>query len=358
MQIEPPIIKAAAKESPAATPEFAVVTAIVPARNEQSVIAACVQSLARQPEIAEILVVNDQSFDKTADIVQGLMNKISHLRLLQTRNVPMGWIGKNNAVWTGATEAKSKWLLFTDADAELMPEAVARALEIARDTTAVLVSFSPEQQAESWYEKALVPFVYCRLAKHFSFEAVNDPKSSVAAANGQFLMIRRDVYNAIGGHSAIAAEVLEDVALARRAKLVGHRIWFSSGKGVVRARMYRSFEAMWEGWKKNLYLLTAGSRSGVFRELVSVVPWIPLFLLFVGIKMPLASIAGLGLLMARHASYGRELTSNQFRPVYILYYVPGSLLYATVLWASFRAHQKGTVNWKGREVSLGIFSRT
>ena len=118
--------------------------------------------------------------------------------------------------------------------------------------------------------------------------------------------------------------------------------------------MYRSFDAMWEGWKKNLYLLIGGTPGAVYRELLSVVPWIPFLLLIIGLKLMLSLVAALGLLMARHASYGRELTSNQFRPIYILYYVPGVLLYAGVLWASYGAHRRGKVAWKGREVSVGV----
>jgi hypothetical protein len=341
---------------PAATPPS--VTAIVPARNEEQVIAACVRSLAQQPEIAEILVVNDQSTDGTATVLQQLTAEVPRLRVLEAQDVPPGWVGKNNAVWIGASQAKSPWLLFTDADAELAPTAVTRALQIAHEIPATLVSFSPEQLAETWYEKSLIPFVYCRLAKHFSFEAVNDPSSPTAAANGQFLMIRRDAYDAIGGHASVAGEVLEDVALAKRAKAAGYRLWFGSGKGIVRARMYRSFGSMWEGWKKNLYLLSGGTLRAVLLETLAAVPWIPLLLLGIGIKLPLVFIAALGLLMARHATYGRELTSNQFRPSYILYYVPGALLYAGVLWASYRAHARGQVQWKGRQVSVGVPRRT
>ena len=122
--------------------------------------------------------------------------------------------------------------------------------------------------------------------------------------------------------------------------------------------MYRSFSAMWEGWKKNLYLLMGGTPGRVFRELFSVVPWIPFLLLLIGIKAGRGVDRGSGLLMARHAAYGRELTSNQFRAVYILYYVPGVLLYVGVLWASFRAYRRGKVEWKGREVSVRSSQRT
>lgn len=330
------------------------ITAIVPARNEESVIAACLESLALQPEIAEILLVNDQSTDKTAEIVRGLMPKISHLRLLETQGVPPGWVGKNNAVSLGAKEAKGPWLLFTDADAELQSGATARVLQIAAEKSAALISFSPEQVVETWYEKSLIPFVYTRLAKHFSYDAVNNPASPAAAANGQFLMIQREAYDSIGGHAAIASEVLEDVALAKRAKAAGFRLWFASGQGIIRVRMYRSFRAMWQGWKKNLYLLVGGNPAAVLNELESVIPWMPLLIIFIGIKIPFLTFIGVCFLLIREFIYGTELTRNQFPSKFIIYYVPAVALYAGVLWASYRSYRKGRVEWKGREVPLTV----
>ena len=330
------------------------ITAIVPARNEEDVIAACLKSLALQPEIAEILVVNDQSTDKTAEIVRSLMAKIPHLRLLETPEVPAGWIGKNNAVFLGAKGAASPWLLFTDADAELQPGATTRALQIAQETSAALVSFSPEQITEFWYEKALIPFVYSRLAKHFSYDAVNDSASSAAAANGQFLMILRDAYNAIGGHASVASEILEDVALAKRAKAAGFRLWFGSGQGIVRVRMYRSFHAMWQGWKKNLYLLVGGTPGAVFRELESTIPWIPIALIFLGLKYPVATFLGVCFLLFRQLTYGLDLSRNHFPFKLIIYYVPAVALYAGVLWASYRGHARGKLEWKGRKVPVTL----
>jgi len=301
------------------------------------------------------------------------------LKLLEASEIPAGWLGKNHALWEGAKRATShisdraesdraelgrssaaplrdepawRWLLFTDADAELLDGAAARALRIATETGAALVSFSPEQVTGAWYERALIPFVYSRLAKHFSYEAVRDANSEVAAANGQFLMIRSDVYEEVGGHKSVAGEVLEDVALAKRVKVARHRIWFGSGAGVVRVRMYRSFGAMWEGWKKNLYLLVGGTPGAVYRELFSVVPWIPFVLLLLGLKVPIALVAGAGLLLARHAVYASTLLRNQFRGSYILYYIPAVVLYASVLWASYRAHVRGMVEWKGRRISV------
>jgi len=328
------------------------VTAIVPARNEEAVIATCIQSLARQPEISEILVVNDQSTDGTAGIVRGLMETIPKLRLLETGVLPDGWVGKNYALWTGVQQAKSVWLLFTDADAEHESNSAARALQLAQEHNAALVSFSPEQITKNWYEKALIPFIYLRLAKHFSYDEVNDPASRAAAANGQFLLICRDVYDAIGGLPSIAGEVLEDVALAMRVKATGRRVWFGSGKGIVRVRMYRSFGAMWQGWKKNLYRLMGGTPWAVIRETESNLPWIPLLLIIAGMKYPFLLFLGVLFLIVRQTSYGLDLARNQYPFSFIFYYVPAVALYVGVLWASYRSHVKGRIVWKGREYSI------
>jgi glycosyltransferase involved in cell wall biosynthesis len=325
------------------------ISAIVPARNEEAVVAACIESLALQPEIAEIIVVNDQSGDKTAEIVRELMVKIPRLRLLESDGVPAGWVGKNHALALGEKSATYPWLLFTDADAVEEPDAAARAIYIAQKTGAALLSFSPEQITRFWYEKALIPFIYCRLARLFSYDDVNNPDSPAAAANGQFLMIRRDAYDAIGGHASVASEILEDLALARRAKGAGYKLWFASGKGIVRVRMYRSFGGMWEGWKKNLYRLVGGTPWKAFCELEKAFPWIPIALVFVGIKFPLAMFLAALFLIMRQMNYGSELARNQYPFSFILYYVPAVVLYAGVLWASYRSHVKGKIGWKGRE---------
>ena len=253
----------------------------------------------------------------------------------------------------GAKIASQAWLLFVDADAELLAAAGARAREIANESGAGLISFSPEQITVKWYEKALIPFIYCRLAKRFSYAAVNNPKSRVAAANGQFLMIHRSVYDAIGGHASVASEVLEDVAIAKRVKTAGYGLRFGSGAGLVRTRMYRSFAAMWEGWRKNLYRLIGGTPVDFRDELSAAFPVIPLLLIVFGLWFPLAIIAGVLLLLARQVGYGAELRRNHYPFRLIIYYVPAVLMYASVLAASYRAYAKGKLAWKGREVVVG-----
>jgi cellulose synthase/poly-beta-1,6-N-acetylglucosamine synthase-like glycosyltransferase len=335
------------------------ISAIVPARDEEAVIAACVESLAQQPEIAEILVVNDQSSDRTPEIVRALIPQYPHLRLLETAGLPSGWVGKNNAVWIGAQHATGDWLLFTDADSVHGKGSAAQALRIAAHSHAAMVSFSPEQIMDTWYEKALIPFVYERLNRNFSFDEINDPHNEAAAANGQFILIRRDAYNAVGGHASIAGEVLEDVALAKLVKRAGYPIWFGSGKGFVRVRMYRSFSAMWAGWKKNLYLLEGGSPAEVYKQLLAECTFLlgPLALILLVYykwhRLDFAIFLGLFFLLFAHAMHYQALRRNLFSAAFTAYLIPGSFLYTAVLWASYRSHSRGKLKWKGREYPAG-----
>ncbi|MGB2679353.1 MAG: glycosyltransferase [Candidatus Acidiferrum sp.] len=335
------------------------ISAIVPARDEEAVIAACVESLAQQIEIAEILVVNDQSTDRTAEIVRALIPKFPQVRLLETTGLPAGWVGKNHAVWLGAQQATGDWLLFTDADAVHEKESAAKALQIAAQSDAALVSFSPEQLMHKWYEKALIPFVFGRLSRNFSFDEINDPQSEAAAANGQFILIRRDAYNDVGGHASIAGELLEDVALAKIIKRAGYRIWFGSGKGFVRVRMYRSFSAMWAGWRKNLYQLEGGSPTEVYKQLLAEAAFLlgPLALIVLAVykwhRLEFAVILGLFFLLIGHAMHFQALRRSHFSPALTGYLIPGSLLYTAVLYASYRSHTRGKLEWKGREYPVG-----
>jgi cellulose synthase/poly-beta-1,6-N-acetylglucosamine synthase-like glycosyltransferase len=335
------------------------VSALVPARNEEAVIAACIASLAPQPEILEVIVIDDQSTDRTAAIVQQSMREQSKIRLLQTQELPPGWVGKNNALWRGAKESQGEWLLFTDADSIHASDSAAKALAIAQQENAVLVSVSPEQTMETWYEKSLIPYIYCRLASHFSYDDVNNPNNPAAAANGQFLMIRRDVYECVGGHAAVASEVLEDVALAKRVKSSGQRIWFGSGQGVVRVRMYRSFGAMWEGWRKNLYPLMGGTPEAIGREFLrAITPVLATYILAIATwAFSKNWITAMGVFLAgtiiTAVAYDEELRRNHFPHRLVWYGFLGRLMFGRLIWASYRSHRRGKLKWKGREYPAG-----
>jgi glycosyltransferase involved in cell wall biosynthesis len=342
------------------------ISAIVPARNEQENIEAAVTSLAAQPEITEIIVVDDQSADGTPQILSRLGSAIPQLRILNSGELPRGWVGKDYALWLGAQAAKSDWLLFTDADTVHFPGAAQRALEDARIHNAALVSYSPEQRTEKVFERALIPFIYCRLARRFDFSRVNNASLSDAAANGQFILVRRDAYEKSGGHRAISSIVLEDVALARRVKALGFHLYFAPGDGIARTRMYRHFGAMWQGWAKNLYPLLGGTFASAARELAITFPWLSAIFIASAIFFGIFAsgqtavwliAAGILALTLRHLWYWRELAANRYPAPFIIYYSVAAPLYAALIAVSAWKYWRGKIVWKGREYPVAGPSR-
>jgi glycosyltransferase involved in cell wall biosynthesis len=177
------------------------------------------------------------------------------VRVIPAPVLPENWTGKNNAMSAGAKIAKGKWLLFTDADTFHKPGSLARAVAEAQREGAALLSYSPEQEVNTFWEKAVMPVIFAELAASYPPAKVRDPSSPVAAANGQYLMVTREVYDAVGGYPRIAGDLLEDVGMARLVKSSGRKIWFRFGGDAVQTRMYRSWSQMNEGWTKNLALL-------------------------------------------------------------------------------------------------------
>ena len=335
----------------------AFVSAIIPARNEERTIARAVRSVAEQSEVREIIVIDDQSSDGTGEILRQLAAQELKLRAFAAPALPAGWVGKNHAAWLGAEKAGCEWFLFTDADAVHLPGSTARALADAESFGADLISYSPGQEMHTWWERAVIPFVFCRLSQLYSYGAINDPTSPAAAANGQYLLIRRDAYEKIGGHAAVREEVLEDVALARLAKAAGFRLHFGPGDEICRVRMYASFRAMWEGWSKNLLPLVRWSGQRVTRELLSVMPWIPLLCLLLTPFHLVFGALGIFLLAGRHASYAAMLRKNRFPLSSVLYYLVGVLLYCAALLASDWGYARGKIAWKGREYPVATPAR-
>jgi glycosyltransferase involved in cell wall biosynthesis len=329
-----------------------MVSAIIPARNEEASIARAVESVAAQPEIGEVIVVDDQSTDGTGTILAELASRIPKLRILNTGAIlPSGWTGKNYAVSIGAAAATGDWLLFTDADTYHLPGSTHRALADAAEHDAVLVSYSPEQEMQTFWERAFIPYVYCQLAKKYSYTRVNNPDLPDAAANGQFLMIRRAVYESLGGHAAVAPKILEDVALAEIVKNSGHTIYFAAPVGVVHSRMYRSFSAMWEGWTKNLYPLFGDNfdAGGAY-----FVVGFGLLTCVIGLFFFKASLeftywcSMLVVLVGWHMYYAFVLRRNHFPLGFIQYGLIGGFLFTAAHLVSWWKNTRGEVVWKGR----------
>ena len=305
------------------------VTIVVPARNEEACLGDCLASLVTQGDVTfEIIVVDDCSTDRTAEIARSFAG----VRVISPGPLPEGWTGKNHAIVAGVREACGEWLLFTDADTVHAPGSLARALAEANKEKADLLSYSPEQVVVTFAEKALMPVIFAELAAQYPPEKVSDPGSGVVAANGQYMLVRTAVYQKVGGHRAVASEVLEDVALARRFKQLGGRVFFRYGGDAVRTRMYRNWPQLREGWTKNLALLFP--RPGR-RALWLTAWWIVAWLTF-----PLVFPALLLYWRISRAHFGRRTT--------VVALAFGAPVVAFLLLRSARAHAHTGVIWKGR----------
>ena len=341
-----------------ATAKHPSVSVIVPARDEEACLGACLQSLVTQTGVSfEVIVVDDASTDRTREIALSF----PLVRIVDAGPLPEGWTGKNNAMAAGARQARGEWLLFTDADTVHLPGSLARSLAEARQHGAALLSYSPEQEVDGIWEKAVMPVIFAELATTYSPSRVSDPGSSAAAANGQYLLISRRAYDAVGGHAAIAGSLLEDVALARKVKASGQKIFFRYGGDAVRTRMYRSFAKLREGWTKNLGLLfpspvwLAMVRLLEFLSILGSVEAVVLGALYGRKRLAILALilflilCGRFVTRIRKANFASGVTSLALLGLPIFSYL---LLRSTVFYRS------GKITWKGRSYDPRDASRS
>lgn len=231
-----------------------LISICVPARNEEQNLRACINAILAQTYPSfEIIVVDDQSTDGTPVILTEL-SKDKRLRALNGSDLPAGWAGKPYALHQAIMTAKGDLLCFVDADTFLAPEALASCYVKALETKADLFTVLTFQITGTFWEKVVLPLVMTALSVGFSPRKVNDQARSDAVANGQFIMIKRNVYDAIGGYEMLKDRIVEDKAIAEQVKMNGYRLVFADGRKLVSTRMYKSLSEMWEGWTKNIYL--------------------------------------------------------------------------------------------------------
>jgi len=232
-----------------------LISVCIPARNEERNIRACVESILAQdyPDF-EVVVLDDRSSDATPEILRQIAAKDNRLKVIRGSDLPSGWTGKPHAVFQASTSARGEWLCFVDADTFLSPATLSSCYAKAIETRADMFTIMTFQILGSFWERVVMPIVMSALSVGFSPRKVNDPNSKDAIANGQFIMIRRSVYDAIGGHERIKDQIVEDKALSEQVKWNGHRLIVANGYAVARTRMYTSLSEMWEGWTKNIYL--------------------------------------------------------------------------------------------------------
>jgi glycosyltransferase involved in cell wall biosynthesis len=325
------------------------VSVIVPARNEEECLWACLDSLVGQVGVGfEIVVVDDGSTDRTREVAESFAG----VRVVDAGPLPAGWSGKNNALTAGARLARGEWLLFTDADTVHCAGSLARALAEARAQGAALLSYSPEQEVHGFWERAVMPVVFAELAGKYRSAEVSDPGSAVAAANGQYILVLHSAYEAVGGHAAIAGDLLEDVALARAVKRSGRKIFFRFGGDAVRTRMYRSFGQLREGWTKNLALLFPSPlRLAVVRLMeFGLIVGSGVVAARFGAKDRVGAALSMGALCAiLYGFFLKRIRGAHFSWFSNALAVVGLPLFSYLLLRSTVAHREGRVSWKGRE---------
>lgn len=330
-----------------------LVSIVVPARNEAVTIETVVRSiLASTYEPFEVLVVDDRSTDETAMIAARLAAEDRRVRLVRGADLPAGWFGKPWACLQGYREARGDLVVFTDADTRHGPALLEHAVGALHAGRIDLLTVTSQQRCVTFWERLVMPQIWLLLGLRFSPQRVNRatrPRDVVA--NGQFMMVTREGYEAAGTHEAVHDQVAEDVALAQMFLRRGRKLHLAYAEALIETRMYRSLGHLIEGWSKNIYL---GGRQSfpdepMLRALVplmlmgAMVYWLlPLAMLALGLVGPglVATLLAMGFWAL--ISFGMEIP--------MLYGLGYPLGVAMVLYIAARSTWRGSrrVQWKGR----------
>jgi len=337
------------------------VSVIVPARNEAANLGPLLTSLARTSYAnREVIVVDDRSTDGTGDIVRALIARTDGwLRLIEGENLPDGWYGKPWACMQGYRAATGDVLLFTDADTRHEPDLLGRAVAALADQKADLLTVFPEQTLGSFWERSVMPHMLSMLGVRYRSMHMNRTRNPLhVVANGQFILMPRASYEAIGGHEAVKHEVVEDLRLAQVVVASGRKLYATHAEEFMRTRMYRSLRGIMEGWTKNVAI---GAGYSVYPLFGRIVPWlIVAFIVGAWLVPPAILIAeafadvpdrlmtwALGATILSLACWMLTNVRMRVPPLYSLIYPVGAIVTAIIIGRS--ALRGRRVLWKGRE---------
>lgn len=325
------------------------VSVLLPVRDEATQVGDCLAALLDQlgvPDL-EILVLDDQSGDGTADTVRRVAAADPRVRLLQGTPPPPGWLGKPHACHQVAQAATGSVLVFLDADVRLAPHALAATVDLLRSADLDLVSPYPRQLAETVAERLLQPLLTWSWLTTLPVMLVErSARESLSAANGQLIAVDAAAYRAAGGHEAVRDRVLDDIGLMRAVKRSGGRAGVADGSRVALCRMYTDWSQVRDGYGKSLWE-AFGSPAGAAGVIAGMT------VLYV--VPPAAALRGslMGLAGYAAAAVGRyviaERTGGRSMPDCLTH--PASVVLLGWLTAdSFRRHRRGSLSWKGRQL--------
>jgi len=341
-----------------------LVSIIVPARDEERNIHRCVTSLLDQDyDNSEVIAVDDGSTDGTASILADLAREHprgQRLRVERVDELPVGWAGKPHALHLGTQAARGDWLLFTDADTWHAPGALRFAMQQANNEDADLLSLGSTQELPGFWNKVLMPLAYMGISMLYPIKAVNDPRSPIALANGQYILIRRSAYNIVGGYARpdLRATLLDDRDLARVVKDNGFHLRLDDGRGLIHVWMYQDLREAWRGWRKNVYLGNRGGLPFFLLQLIGLplVAIAPFVLLLTGWFMParrerdeinLAAAAELASLLAYRGWLDRMVGVPWYYA--LTHPVAGAIFEGILAQSAWRVITRHGVDWRGRQ---------
>jgi chlorobactene glucosyltransferase len=334
-----------------------LVSVLIPARNEEENIETCLKSLQKQDySNLEVLVLDDNSTDRTAELVERIADKDDRIKLLKGQPLPEDWAGKPFACYQLAEKAKGSWLLFVDADTNHAPHMLRSTVALALELKPSLLSGFPRQLAVSIPEKIGMPVLYFVIMSWMPLwwiQRSKEPKPSLAV--GQFLLFSREDYWRIGGHKAVGSRILEDVWLGVETVRHGGRHIAIDLSSVVSTRMYQGMRGMWEGLVRSIYAIVAISPVALFGLLIAgfvfyLAPFYWLWNAYFSAAAP-TDWRYIVIFQVAMIIFMRWLVDNRFKEPFISAFVHPvgfSFLILAVMYAGWRLVIGKSVRWKDR----------
>lgn len=322
---------------------------LLPIRNELNNVIECMDTLLAQEAAPLMRVIDDGSTDGSRERVAARLAGEPRLALLEAGPLPAGWPGKVHALWVGARGVETPWLLSTDADTRHAPDLLARAYAAAGERGLDAVSLAGVQEVRGVGENLLIPSVFALLDTLLGDWRQAAAGAGPPVANGQFILMRREAWEAVGGFEAVRHEAMDDVAVVSRLRAGGFRTGFLRSEG-LRVRMYKGWGEAFRGWRRNLGALL-GTESGTVASALAVL-LLPVAALFAATVTNLAVEATL--LWTAGAAASMLLRSGSgHRPAWGLLYPLDALALAAVLSLGVIDRRRGRlVSWKGREIKV------
>jgi len=333
-------------QKPASFPKVSV---LIPARNEEAVLGRLLDSIEKQdyPDF-EVIICNDHSSDNSEEILNWMVGEDERFHWFLGEKLPEDWLGKNFACHQLAQKASGKYLIFLDADVELSPDAITKAVAFFQEKDLSLLSVFPQQKMESFAEQITVPVMNWILQSLLPMILVQKTKfPSLSAANGQLMMFDAENYRTHQWHSRVRNQNVEDIRLARMIKDEGLKIAVLLGNKDVFCRMYRTFDEAVVGFSRNIHEYFGGRRA-VMLAFWFVICFGP-FIVFYATDWTFFSLFLL-LVLANRLFIAAANRQNVFLSV-LLHPLQMISFTTFVFYNIFRSMKKET-EWKGRKIKF------